>query len=185
MKVSITRPWMDAGLLAQTANYYRSGETKISSGSPAEIKRGLMSQKTGLGDQTLLPSFPTSFIVAKDIHIILSSTSTFEANTIKDVKSCSQSGGGFFCFSTSKSSNSSEHRESAVVTHDGTNLSIKTAAPQVIGWICELTPEDHCHTDYSALPSNEFESRVNKEKPASTVNAVSGGRFPASPPLTP
>ncbi|KAF3913691.1 hypothetical protein AA313_de0202156 [Arthrobotrys entomopaga] len=167
MKVSITRPWLDAGLLAQTANYFRSGEAKISGGSPAGIKESLMTPGSTSNEDKLLPSFPTGFIVVKDIHIILSSTETYDESTIKDIQSSSQSGGGFLCFSTSKSSNSSEHRESAVVQHEGTNLSIKIPAPQIIGWICELTPEDHSHESYSALPPKEFESPVkpNTDKP--------------------
>ena len=178
MKVAIQRPWMDAGLLIKTQDFFRATETKIAKNKPADVKDNL-SKGTGSGsEEEILPSFATSFVVAKDIHIILRSQDNFDSSYVKDVQESSNSGGGLLCFSISKSKNSSENRQAAVVTSDGKNLSIKIAAPQIIGWICELTPEDKSVHLYSGFDQEEFADAVKK----TGANSVINGGLPTPPP---
>lgn len=173
MKVSMQRPWLDAGLFTKTKDFFRDSSKKIAKNKPVDVKADL-ARNSGTGsEQEILPSMPTGFVVAKDVHIILQTSSTFDSSYIKDVQDSSNSGGGFLCFSTSKSSSSSEHREAAVVAGDQNTLSIKIAAPQIIGWICELTPEDETQEQYNLLPEDEFSHKVEKDAVNSlTVNGL-------------
>jgi hypothetical protein len=165
VKVSMQRPWMNAAILAQTKDLYRQSVAPNSSGSPAEIKNGLFDRSDTSEESSqagLLPSFPTSFIIAKDVHIVFKSTTTFDSLFRKSVEKSSSSGGCFLCFSVNKSSASSDHREGAVVTSDATTLSIKTAASQILGWMSELAPTDKSQTQYAKLPAEEF--RINAKE---------------------
>ncbi|KAI9801790.1 MAG: hypothetical protein M1825_003163 [Sarcosagium campestre] len=180
MKVSIQRPWMNAAVLDQSENFYRPGEGKVSLGMPSELKKDLASRTAGVNDSeaALLPGWATSFVVAKDVHIIMNATESFDSSTVSDMQKSANTGGGFLCFSASKSSASSDHREGAVVTSDGKNLSIKIAAPQILGWITELAPADHYQSDYKPFPENEFLERVKKDP-------TTKPHLPPTPPPTP
>ncbi|KAK4096992.1 hypothetical protein N658DRAFT_510776 [Parathielavia hyrcaniae] len=160
MKVAIQRPWMNAGILAQSSSFYRTVKDPISSLSPADTKTKLNSLNTSVpnAENSLLPSFPTSFVVVKDVHIVFAATGNFDDSFVKNATKSASSGGGFMCFSTGKSEASSDHREGAVVSSDGTHLSIKIAAPQIIGWINELVPKDNSAVNYNTYPEDEFKT---------------------------
>lgn len=161
MKVAIQRPWMDGGLLGETVDFYREGDTKISKGDPGKIKTQ-MNSFTDLNSKIeILPSWPTGFVVAKDVHIIFTTTSTFDSSFVTDMRSATTTGGGVLCFSCSKSTSSSDHREGAVITSTATSVSIKIPAPQIIGWISELAPDDSTQKQYNAFADDEFK----KEQP--------------------
>ncbi|KAF2836936.1 hypothetical protein M501DRAFT_209220 [Patellaria atrata CBS 101060] len=165
MKVVMDRPWLNAGVFARSRDYFRNSRTKFSSGSPETI-RGAFNQPGGTvnpGAQLLqqasscsLPAWPVAFIVVKDVHIVFKADSEFLSSTVTDMQKAMSSGGGFLCFSCAKSESSSEHRTGGAMEHNGQTLSIKIPAPQIIGWIQQLAPEDMCQTAYGAINPNEF-----------------------------
>ena len=160
MKVAITRPWMNANVFTRTSEFFHYNTKKITSGPPSSVKVDLanVNQKTSLDklNDCLLPSWTTGFIVAKDVHILMTTTATFSKEEVDDLQHRANSGGGFLCFSCNKSEASSDHREAATITNDNKTLSIKIAAPQILGWISQLCPEDNCRKDYIPLPEKEF-----------------------------
>lgn len=160
MKVAIERPWLSPGVLGRTKDFYHAGGSKISKMNPSEVKATLSTQGESPSKGTVFASMPTAFIVAKDVHIILSSSTAFDYFFISSVRSSLNSGGGFLCFSTSKTEGSSNQRESAVVKSDSHTLDIKILSPQIIGWISELTPKDECSETYTSFPDDEFADKA-------------------------
>ncbi|RKK76389.1 hypothetical protein BFJ69_g7039 [Fusarium oxysporum] len=123
----------------------------------------------------ILPSFPTSFIVAKDIHMVFTPKSSFQNGTLADAQSASSSSKGGFCgFSGSSSSSSSSfHHETANVQASSNVISVKIPAPQILGWINELMPEDKSKNTYKPLPTDEFDDLIPGQTQDSSSNAVS------------
>ncbi|KAF4992762.1 hypothetical protein FDECE_13622, partial [Fusarium decemcellulare] len=128
MKVTIDRPWFNAQLLGQTEEFMHFNAAKISAGKPEDVHDRLDKGQTVDGANCLLPSWASAFIVVKDVHIIMSSASTFEDREISDMQKSSASGGGFLCFSASKSSSSSDHREAFSMKNTNKDISIRIPA---------------------------------------------------------
>ncbi|KAH6874038.1 hypothetical protein B0T10DRAFT_415823 [Thelonectria olida] len=156
MKVTIDRPWFNAQLLGQSNEFMHFNASKISAGNPQDIHKTLSSGGTVDGSNCLIPSWATAFIVAKDVHIIMTTHDTFSDSEVHDMKSSSSSGGGFLCFQASKSSSNSEHRDAFSMKNDNKNISIRITAPQVIGWISQLAPEDKSVSSYEPFNEAEF-----------------------------
>ena len=142
MKVTIHRPWFNAQLLGQSNEFMQYNANKISAGNPQDIYKTFSSGGIVDSSNCLLPSWTTAFIVVKDVHIVMTSQSTFTSSQIDDMKRASSSGGGFLCFQASKSSSGSEHRNSFSMKSDERKISIDIPAPQIIGWVSQLAPED-------------------------------------------
>ncbi|KAM6524442.1 hypothetical protein FSOLCH5_005044 [Fusarium solani] len=85
MKVTIDRPWFNAQLLGRTEESMHFNAAKISTGKPQEVHDKLDKGETVNGANCLLPSWASAFIVVKDVHIVMSSASTFDASEISDM----------------------------------------------------------------------------------------------------
>lgn len=165
MKVVMNRPWFNAGVLGRTQEYYRNFRTPITAGSPDALKAAFLQPDPVQGpaattltnaSKAILPAYPVAFIVVKDVHIVLTSDSNFQDSEVADIQKSMSAGGGLLCFSCAKSESSTEHRTAASVAHDGSTLSIKIPAPQIIGWIQQLTPQDMCQQSYGPIDQKEF-----------------------------
>ncbi|RGP79771.1 cytochrome p450 [Fusarium longipes] len=160
MKVEIQRPWMNASLLSQSQQFYRTAETPIAAYDTKVVTTALHNFQDfdkEEGGPGLLPSFPTSFIVAKDVHIIYTSNKGFSDAFKKDIESNASSGGGFLCFQSSSSSHGPGVQvEKMSVSTSSNAISIKIPAPQILGWISELVGKDDTQKQYPQLPADEF-----------------------------
>lgn len=181
MKVTIDRPWFNAQLLGQTKEFFRFNANKISAGDPVKIHDELKNGDAVDGSECLVPSWATAFVVVKDVHIILSSHTNFDESEIHDMKSSSGSSGGFLCFQCSKSSSSSDHRDSFSMKSDDNHISIRIPAPHILGWVSQLAPEDDSVQSYKPFDEKEF------AKPAAPVKgaAVPGEGGLPTPPKSP
>jgi hypothetical protein len=174
----------------QTKEFCTNLATKISQETPPNVKDALQVRNPPIEDAkntlikaraALLPAIPISFIVVKDVHIILKTQGGFSSNEVSDLQKRMSAGGGILCFSCSKSQSSSDHRTAASVVQGDDSLSIRIPAPQIIGWVQELTPLDETQDlgKYNALQENEFAGvqlptnlAAGRAKPASAVPAV-------------
>ncbi|KAK4124081.1 hypothetical protein N657DRAFT_689697 [Parathielavia appendiculata] len=165
MKVVVGRPWFDGSVLRRTEDYYRTLSTPISAMDPDAVVKALnpetgdhnlVAKKLGPAWNSLLPSYPTAFIVAKDIHLVLRSNQDWDSSQVDDLHRSMSAGGGFLCFSVSKSESSEEHRTAAAVAHRGEYLSIRIPAPQIIGWCQELTPKDASQAAYTQVKDSSL-----------------------------
>lgn len=187
MKVGITRPWFDGNLLRQSQEFWHTNSNPINSGPPSTIKDGLANADKAVLDKantTSMPSWTTGFVVAKDVHLLFKSDEQFTAEHVSDIQKSSQAGGGFLCFSCSKSSSSLEHSTEAQAVATGNTLSIKIPAPQILGWISELCPQDMCQANYTPLPTDEIKLHPPRDvkKEALNASAAVAGALPPSPP---
>ncbi|KAL8796485.1 MAG: hypothetical protein Q9195_001159 [Heterodermia aff. obscurata] len=188
MKVGITRPWFDGGLMDKSEEYFRTSTVKISSAEPPDIKTGLINADGKVikdANHSLMPSWTTGFVVVKDVHIIFKSDEDFTAEHVSDMQKSSQTGGGFLCFSCGKSEGSSDHRAEAQVVAQGKTLSIKIPAPQILGWISQLCQMDNCRNTYTPLNPDEIKLHppADVKKDAVIPPAAAGGAaLPPSPP---
>ncbi len=143
LKVTIDRPWFKGQLLGQTKAFFHFNANKISAGDSNEVLEMMKNGDHVDGTQCILPSWTTAFVVVKDVHIILTSKSEFEGSEIHDMQSACASGGGLLCFQASKSASSSDDRDAFSMTSDKKTISIRIPAPQILGWVTQLAPEDH------------------------------------------
>ncbi len=134
-KVEIDRSWFDPGIFDRTQDMHRIGATPISHGplKPEQFKNA---------NSTILPTFPTAFVIAKDItiKIAIEAGKTSQASHVLDTHESES--GGFLCFSVSHVA--ADHEESKVFSShvEGTNVVIRIPAPQIIGWYQEFVPLD-------------------------------------------
>ena len=167
MKVVVNRPWMDAGVLSQSREFYFANKANISVDDANAVQQALDANLTGSdlikanevitkAENAILPTWPVAFIVVKDLHIIATSESNFEGNEAADLQKKLDSGGGLLCFSSSKSENAQEHRTAAAVQFEGNKLSIKIPAPQIVGWVSHFCPKDETQDKYVKLAEDEF-----------------------------
>ncbi|KAF2855381.1 hypothetical protein T440DRAFT_504053 [Plenodomus tracheiphilus IPT5] len=183
-EVVINRPWMNPGIFQRLQEFYFESSGKIAPTDPAKVKAALSPAKVGDSDDqtrkstikeaqnTILPTWPVSFIVAKDVHILMSGGKHYDTNQVSDMQRKMDSGGGCLCFSTSKSEASSEHRTAAATSFEADRLSIKIPAPQIIGWVSNFCAPDLTQARYNPLEQKEFQS-INQEKLSSTLPSSS------------
>ncbi|UPL04145.1 hypothetical protein LCI18_015079 [Fusarium solani-melongenae] len=156
MKVTMDRPWFKGQLLGQTKEFFHFNANKISAGDSNKVHEMMKNGDHVEGTHCILPSWTTAFVVVKDVHIILASESGFEDSEIHDMQSASASGGGFLCFQASKSASSSDHRDAFSMASDKNRISIRIPAPQILGWVTQLAPEDHSLKTYTPFNDKEF-----------------------------
>lgn len=188
MKVVIDRPWMNAQLLGQTKEFFHFNATAISAGKPQTIHERLAKGDPVDGSQAIIPSWTTAFIVVKDVHIILKSKTDIQTSDVHDMHDATQSGGGFLCFQVSKSDQSSDHREASSIKSDKRTVSIRIPAPQILGWISQLAPEDQSVKTYTQFDEKEFANDGSKGKADgadANPNVLSGEGNLLTPPKSP
>lgn len=142
-KVEIDRDWFDPGVLGRTGDMHSIGSTRISTGplTDDDFKKMTPGQPNPT-DDTILPAFPTAFVIAKDITIQLT-TQSGSTNTARSILDKHESeGGGFVCFSVSHNSASHQDNQSFSTHVQGNSVIIRLASPQIIGWYQEFVPAD-------------------------------------------
>lgn len=137
-KVDIQRGWFNPGVFKLSNGMNRLSQRKVSSG-PVDFSSG---NDLSQANDTLLPSFPVAFVVAKDVSIRFQASSSSLQAVQSVVDSRSAAGGGFLCFSASSSSASHSDQSSLSSKTDGTVITINMPGPQVLGWFMEFTPAD-------------------------------------------
>ena len=144
-KVDIRRGWFNPGVFKLSKDMNRISSDFVSGGAMTTKSDGTIDwtpSKIENLNSGLLPSFPVSFLVVKDVNI------TFQANessldaihSVLDSKSAV--GGGFLCFSASSSSASHSDHSSMSTKTKSNVVNISLPAPQILGWYLEMTPAD-------------------------------------------
>ena len=197
MKVVINRPWMNAGILHQTQEFYHANGAKISGGEAKEVKEAFKAISTAApllkdsldqkvldrAEGSLLPTWPVAFIIAKDLHIIMKGHEEFDQSEVANIQKKMDSGGGFLCFSTSKSENSNEHRTAAAVNFKESKLSIKIPAPQIIGWVSHTCPKDETQAKYKQFDDSEFKALASVQASPAASGGGQGSQAQIQAPL--
>jgi hypothetical protein len=119
----------------------------------------------------LLTSYPSSFLVVKDVTIILSQASEAALDTSHVADQARSTSGGCLCFSMSSSSNSHDESHHNAVASTASSVVIRIPQPQILAWFVE-TVDDTTTNPYTT---------INPAFPPATTAAASPVTAPRSP----
>lgn len=142
MKVSIERGgWFDPGIIDISSSFMHIKNLKASNGNKVADFLGDRDGKP-FNDNSVLPGFPSAFLIAKDIHIIVDNMSLKDDQLKSYQKAACNASASLFGFRLSGSV-AMENTKTKTSSGSETNtFSIKIPGPQIIGWFMQLTPED-------------------------------------------
>lgn len=145
-KVQIERLWFDPGVFLLTNNMYNFSANKISpeddSTSFANPDPTLVRERFKQMNECIFPSYPVSFVIAKDVTIRFTSESSMSSSFAQSIEDHASQGGGFLIFSGNSSSASSSSQSAAVANSNANSITVRFTAPQVLGYYMQATPAD-------------------------------------------
>jgi hypothetical protein len=113
---------------------------------------------------TLLPTFPKSFIIAKDVVIRVKVDESSSSDSKSASKSTSSSHyAGMFSGSTSSSSSSESDDSSSYQSSEHGYTYIRIPGSQILGWFLEFIPEDQS-IPYESLDDSGVSVKAIREK---------------------
>ncbi len=172
MKVSIDRgQWFDSSIFKMTNSFYHLSESRCAPGINKDDIRAALA-KTNADEALkalltytqenqkcsyLLPSFPTSFVIAKDITIRVKVDQSEEEENKSYAETQGSTSGGVFGFSASSASSSKNCSESAYVGSRNQYIYIRIPGPQILGWFQQMVPADQSEK-YAPMGENPYEN---------------------------
>lgn len=108
----------------------------------------------------LLPAFPSSFIIAKDITIRIKSNKAESKATKEYMQKSQSSGGGVFCFRGNSSKSVTNSSETAYFGNSDQYFYIRIPGPQILGWFLEFTAKDNS-APYEKLDFSAYTDALN------------------------
>ena len=162
-KVSIDRGgWFNPTIFKLSDNYYRLADIRVSKGLTKddvhEASSAGADSATKLNELVtynaevdgaekklsyVLPSFPTGFVIAKDITIRIQCEKDEAESSRQYMEQSDARGGGIFGFRANSGSSSKSQSESAYFGSTSNFFYIRIPGPQILGWFLELTPADN------------------------------------------
>jgi hypothetical protein len=140
-KVAVDRAWFKPEYLALT-DACKISDENISMGAPTLEEWGDPAKLEKYSDHNLLPAYPTTFLVVKDVTIRFQTASSKGHQARDTLEKHSSVSGGFLCFSASHSEGSKSNQKSVSTSVQGTDVTIRIPGPQVLGWYMQLVPKD-------------------------------------------
>ncbi len=138
-KVSIERDWFNPGVFALSGDMCRVSNAKV---SPEGDFNGFDQNRFDEMAKCVFPCYPTAFVIAKDVTVKITTSSSISSATAKTMEKHASTGGGFLFFKARKSSSSSSSESTASVTTDDKTLTIRFTDPQILGYYLETTAQD-------------------------------------------
>ena len=184
-KVSIDRGgWFNPTIFKLSDNYYRLADIRVSKGltktdvhkassagmnSAAQLNELVTYEAEVNGEHKklsyVLPSFPTGFVIAKDITIRIQCDKTSAESSRKYMEQSDARGGGIFGFRANSGSSSKSQSESAYFGSTSNFFYIRIPGPQILGWFLELTPADNA-SPYQKLDPSLYSDALDALLPA-------------------
>lgn len=172
-KVSIDRGgWFNPTIFKLSDNYYRLADIRVSRGlTKSDIYKAssmgtnassqlnaLVTYDANVNGETkkfsyVLPSFPTAFVIAKDITIRIQCDKSSAESSREYMEQSEARGGGIFGFRANSGSSSKSQSESAYFGSTSNYFYIRIPGPQILGWFLELTPADNASPYQKLDPS--------------------------------
>ncbi len=179
-KVSIDRGgWFNPTIFKLSDNYYRLADIRVSRGLTKTDVQKASSAGTNAASQLndlvtydagvnggvkrlsyVLPSFPTGFVIAKDITIRIQCEGTNAESNRQYMEQSEARSGGIFGFRASSGSSSKSQSESAYFGSTSKYFYIRIPGPQILGWFLELTPADNA-TPYQKLDPSMYSDALD------------------------
>lgn len=175
-KVSIDRGgWFNPTIFKLSDNYYRLADIRVSKGltktdvyrasSTAAQLNALVTYDAEVNGENkklsyVLPSFPTGFVIAKDITIRIQCDKASAESSRQYMEQSDARSGGIFGFRASSGSSSKSQSESAYFGSTSNYFYIRIPGPQILGWFLELTPADNA-SPYQKLDPSIYSDALN------------------------
>ena len=145
-KVIIDRPWMKPEVFSHTKNFFRTLSKPLAP-KPQMTHEQLMgpdNQGTLLSylQDNSFPAYPVALLLAKDVTVKVKVKQAESEALRKTAKSVKSQGGGFLCFSVSKSEASSSEESSMSSYVMNGQMVARAPAPQIIGYWNQFLPPD-------------------------------------------
>ena len=166
MKVSIERGgWFDPGIIDISQSYMRIKKNmSASNGLLAKNIIDTFNSNHEVQDSSVLPGFPSAFLIAKDIRIKATNMS-YTSNEFDEFRKTVVSGSanlfGIKMTGNVAVENSNKQTDE---TNNITDISIKIPGPQIIDWFMQLTPKDNSDVYKSLSGSETFTKIINSLK---------------------
>lgn len=190
-KVSIDRGgWFNPTIFKLSDNYYRLADIRVSKGltktdvhkassagmnSAAQLNELVTYEAEVNGEHKklsyVLPSFPTGFVIAKDITIRIQCDKTSAESSRKYMEQSDARGGGIFGFRANSGSSSKSQSESAYFGSTSNFFYIRIPGPQILGWFLELTPADNA-SPYQKLDPSLYSDALDALLPEQKEDGV-------------
>ncbi|KAG5742910.1 hypothetical protein H9Q72_014429 [Fusarium xylarioides] len=138
-KVAIDRPWFNTQVLGKSTDPTASVAANISAGNAEDVRKLFASGSTIDTTECQLPAWTTSFLVVQDVHITLTSHTTFQGSQVQDIGSCLSSGGSLLCFQACRSDTGRKQRAGYVINSDDKTIELRISVPQIIAWFTQLS----------------------------------------------
>ncbi len=138
-KVKIGREWFNPGVFLLSSDMYNTSSSLV---SPGQEYDKFDDKRFAAMNKCVFPCFPTAFVIARDVTIRFSSSTSFSTSFAESVEDHSSRGGGFFIFGGSSSSSSSSSRSNSHATSTADGVTIRFTSPQILGYYLEATPPD-------------------------------------------
>ncbi len=144
-KVQIERNWFNPGVFQLTGEMFNFSDNRIAPDNDVSFTEGddvAVKERFRQMNQSIFPSYPVAFVVAKDVSIRFSSASGMSSSFAEAVEDHASKGGGFLCFSSNSSSSTSSNKSAAVATSNANSVTVRFTAPQILGYYMQATPAD-------------------------------------------
>lgn len=145
-KVLIDRPWMKPEIFGNTDSYFRTLKKPLAPNFQMTHEqllgdKGQDALKALLDDHSF-PAYPVAVLLAKDVTIKVAVDVAESEALRKTAKSVKSQGGGFFCFSISRSEAASSEEDSMNSYVMAGQMITRAPAPQIIGYWTQFLPPD-------------------------------------------
>ena len=135
--------------------YNKDGEKPYKAGSVSEIQSFINTEK----GNCIFPSYPTSFLVAKDI-VIRANINDLTQEDIQEFKNITaNSTTSLFGIKVSGGSSTQSYMGCHTEQSASSNFCLRIPGPQIMGWFMELTPVDES-CEYESLSKSEYFNEI-------------------------
>ncbi|WP_150698461.1 hypothetical protein [Pandoraea terrae] len=185
-KVVIERPWMHPEVFALTRQYFKALDTVVTTPADASLTKDTLLAKALGGEATreiaaancsrlanaTLPGYPVAVLLVKDVTIKLriktSATKALQEHSERNVSN----GGGFLCFSVSRTEASSADRKSTTSYAMAGDYVFRIPSPQIIGVWNQILPPDQS----TFLNSDALERIIKFNVPEQLTRSIAAMR---------
>lgn len=139
-KVGIEREWFNPGLFALTKDMFNVSTVRI---APNSFYNGITDERLEeMSKGYILPCYPVSMIIARDISIQFTSSSQEFSSFAQASEEHASRGGGFLIFSGAKSSTHMSSKSGSTAKSTEKSITVRFSTPQIIGYYIETTLPD-------------------------------------------
>lgn len=147
IKIGIEREWFNPGIFLQTKNMYNVSNVRVSAKSDDssvhfDDVKDFLNQINNDKNEYILPCFPVSMIIARDVVIKYTTSSEESSYVMSAMHNESTKGNSIFGFGKTSSTVSDFSSSNSKSQMSSKSITIRFNTPQILGYYIEITPPD-------------------------------------------